>query len=226
MTEDEHGVDQEIRLGLPGVRLEGVLHLGAGEAGLVVFAHGSGSSRNSPRNRRVAHSLHQRGLGTLLFDLLTEEEEQSDAFTRHLRFNIPFLAGRLIGATRWILEEGTVRDVSIGYFGSSTGAAAALMAAAELRDTVRAVVSRGGRPDLAGDALRRVTAPTQLIVGGNDAPVLTLNEEALEMLSCHKVLRVIPGASHLFEEPGALETVADLAAEWFSSHLGPRKRGS
>jgi len=209
----------EIFIPLKGVKLGGELVLPPGASGLVLFAHGSGSSRRSPRNQAVARRLRDGGVGTLLFDLLTAEEEQAEAYTRHLRFNIPFLAERLIGATRWALDHVTPRDVTVGYFGSSTGAAAALVAAAELRDTIGAVVSRGGRPDLAGDALERVTAPTLLIVGGNDTPVIPLNESAYDRLHGEKTLRIVPGASHLFEEPGALETVAEMAAEWFSLRL-------
>jgi pimeloyl-ACP methyl ester carboxylesterase len=185
----------------------------------VLFAHGSGSSRHSPRNQQVARVLRQSRLGTLLFDLLTAEEEQAEAYTRHLRFDIPFLARRLIGATRWVMKQAAARDVKLGYFGSSTGAAAALVAAAELGETISAVVSRGGRPDLAGAALPRVTAPTLLIVGGNDTPVIPLNERAYERLLCEKALRIVPGASHLFEETGALETVAAMATGWFTDYL-------
>src|SRR6185312_2765592 len=159
------------------------------------FAHGSGSSRHSPRNQYVARLLRHDGrVGTLLFDLLTAEEEEAEAYTRHLRFNIPMLAERLVAVTRWVLETVTTRDISVGYFGSSTGAAAALVAAAELRDAVAAVVSRGGRPDLAGDALGHVKAATLLIVGGNDKPVMTLNEEAYYLLHCKRALRIVPGA--------------------------------
>jgi putative phosphoribosyl transferase len=187
--------------------------------GLVIFAHGSGSSRHSPRNQHVARVLREAGLGTLLFDLLTAEEEQAEAHTRHLRFNIPFLADRLVGVTRWALEQMKSRELNTGYFGSSTGAAAALVAAAELSDVIAAVVSRGGRPDLAGDALEGVKAPTLLIVGGKDQEVITLNQEAYRRLRCEKAFRIVPGASHLFEEPGTLEIVAETAAEWFAQHL-------
>src|SRR5262245_57471610 len=195
----------EVLIELKDVSLEGDLILPSEATGLVLFAHGSGSSRHSPRNQFVARELQRAGVGTLLFDLLTAEEERSEAHTRHLRFNIGLLSDRLIGATRWVLDEGTPKDLCIGYFGSSTGAAAGLLAAAELRETVFAVVSRGGRPDLAGDKLRLVTAPVLLIVGGDDQQVLRLNEEAYEKLECEKALRIVPGASHLFEEPGALE---------------------
>jgi pimeloyl-ACP methyl ester carboxylesterase len=163
-------------------------------------------------------------LGTLLFDLLTAEEERSEARSRHLRFNIELLSERLIGATRWLLDLGTSKEFCLGFFGASTGAAAALMAAAALREETQAVVSRGGRPDLAGDALGRVQAPTLLIVGSEDREVIRLNEEAYDRLPCEKALRIIPGATHLFEEPGALEKVADLAADWFASRLVPLAR--
>ena len=211
----------QIIIPVRGVRLEGELHLPDSAIGLVVFAHGSGSSRHSPRNQQVARVLRETGAGTLLFDLLTREEEEAEAQTRHLRFDIPFLADRLVGATRWVLDNETTRDLNVGFFGSSTGAAAALVAAAELGETVVAVVSRGGRPDLAGNALGRVRAPTLLIVGGEDQPVIPLNEAALDRLRCEKALRIVPGATHLFEEPGALELVARMAAEWFADHLQP-----
>ena len=211
----------EVTIPLKGVKLSGELNLPPDALGLVLFAHGSGSSRHSPRNQYVARTLREGRVGTLLFDLLTAEEEQAEAYTRHLRFNIPFLADRLIGATQWAWDCATTRDLSLGYFGSSTGAAAALVAAAELRETISAVVSRGGRPDLAGDSLEHVDAPTLLIAGGNDAVILRLNEEALARLPGQKALRVVPGATHLFEEEGALETVAAMAAEWFANHLHP-----
>ncbi len=204
-----------------GTTLNGELNIPPDALGLVIFAHGSGSSRHSPRNQAVANTLRQVNLGTLLFDLLTADEENAEAYTRHLRFNIPFLAERLIAATRWALDRATIRDINIGYFGSSTGAAAALVAAAQLRETIGAVVSRGGRPDLAGDALAQVMAPTLLVVGKEDAPVIPLNEEAYERLTCEKALRLVPGATHLFEEEGKLELVADMASEWFSNHLHP-----
>lgn len=214
--------DNDIFIALKEVKLEGELNLPPGASSLVLFAHGSGSSRHSPRNQLVARTLRRQGkTATLLFDLLTAEEEQAEAYTRHLRFNIPLLAERLIEVTRWALDNVATRDLNVGYFGSSTGAAAALVAAAELRDSVGAVVSRGGRPDLAGDALGRVAAPTLLIVGGDDKPVITLNEEAYYLLHCERALRIVPGASHLFEEQGALEKVAGMAAEWFDGHLHP-----
>ena len=209
---------------LKDVKLGGELTVPSGALGLVLFAHGSGSSRHSPRNQFVARTLLENKIGILLFDLLTAEEEQAEAYTRHLRFNIPLLTERLIGATRWALDRATARDITVGYFGSSTGAAAALMAAAELGNTIGAVVSRGGRPDLAGDALERVTAPTLLIVGKNDTAVIPLNEQAYERLPCEKALRTVPNASHLFEEPGALEIVASMASEWFANHFYPMKQ--
>ena len=212
----------EIFIPLKEVKLRGELNLPPDASSLVLFAHGSGSSRHSPRNQLVARMLRKEGkIGTLLFDLLTAEEEKAENHTRHLRFNIPLLAERLVEVTRWVLDTVAARDVNVGYFGSSTGAAAALVAAAELRDTVSAVVSRGGRPDLAGDALGHVRAATLLVVGSLDKPVISLNEEAYYMLHCERALRIVPGASHLFEEEGTLEKVASMAAEWFSGHLQP-----
>lgn len=205
-----------------GVALGAALAVPADASGLVVFAHGSGSSRHSPRNQYVARTLRKAGLSTLLFDLLTAEEEQTEAYTRHLRFNIPFLAERLIRVTRWALEQPGSRELSIGYFGSSTGAAAALVAAAEIGDIAGAVVSRGGRPDLAGDALEKIKASTLLLVGGEDGDVIALNEQAYDKLHCEKVLRIIPGATHLFQEPGTLESVAEIASDWFAQHLSQR----
>lgn len=201
------------------IRLAGELAIPAEATGLVLFAHGSGSSRQSPRNQAVARALQQRRLGTLLFDLLTAEEERAEYFTRHLRFDIPMLAQRLISATGWVVEQRETRNLTIGYFGSSTGAAAALVAAGRLEDRICAVVSRGGRPDLAAEALPNVTAPTLLMVGELDDVVIGLNEQALEKLRCAKELTIIPGATHLFEEPGALEEVSRRAGEWFSNHL-------
>ncbi len=212
---------QEVTIPIKGAKLSGELGLPPKALGVVLFAHGSGSSRHSPRNQSVARVLRQAGLGTLLFDLLTPEEERAEAATRHLRFDIAMLAERLVQATRWAMDEGIERDLNIGYFGSSTGAAAALVAAAELGERILAVVSRGGRPDLAGGALDRVRAPTLLLVGAEDRPVIPLNEEAYDRLQCQKALRIIPGATHLFEEPGALERVAQMASEWFAGHLAP-----
>lgn len=205
----------------PGVVLEGELVLPERARGLVLFAHGSGSSRHSPRNRYVAGVLQEGGLATLLFDLLTANEERVDRVTRHLRFDIGLLARRLAGATRWALAQAALADYTLGYFGASTGAAAALIAAAENPRDVAAVVSRGGRPDLAGPALPRVTQPTLLIVGSADMPVIGMNEEALaQMTQPESRLEIVPGASHLFEEPGTLEQAAGLARDWFQKYLG------
>src|SRR6476660_3184968 len=199
--------------------LSGNLTIPDNAIALVLFAHGSGSSRHSPRNQFVARTINRAGLGTLLFDLLTPEEEALDLSTREHRFNISLLAERLVHATKWASQKEETRDLHIGYFGSSTGGAAALVAAAELPQDVGAVVSRGGRPDLAGDALPTVQAPTLLIVGGNDDTVIELNETALNEMRCQVKLEIITGATHLFEEPGALEQVAKLASDWFSLHL-------
>src|SRR5215472_9051300 len=193
--------------------LSGNLTIPENAVALVLFAHGSGSSRHSPRNQFVARTLNDAGLGTLLFDLLTPEEEAIDTYTREHRFNIGLLAERLAHATRWAKEPEQMRDLRIGYFGSSTGGAAALVAAAELPEDVGAVVSRGGRPDLAGAALPRVQAPTLLIVGGNDDIVIDLNEVTRDRMRCEMKLEIIPGATHLFEEPGALKQVAKLASD-------------
>jgi dienelactone hydrolase len=191
--------------------------------GLVLFAHGSGSSRHSPRNQFVARTLNKAGLATLLFDLLTPEEESVDLYTREPRFDIGLLAERLIHATKWAKQQKEITELRVGYFGSSTGGGAALVAAAELPNEVGAVVSRGGRPDLAGAALSKVKAPTLLIVGGEDHVVIELNEQARAQMNCECKIDIVPGATHLFEEPGALEQVAKLASDWFIRHL--RKRG-
>src|SRR2546425_13102319 len=188
-----------------------------GAQGVVLFAHGSGSGRHSPRNQFVARTIREAGVGTLLFDLLTKEEEAVDVQTRHLRFDIGLLAERLVDATYWL--KGDLSHLGIGYFGASTGGGAALVAAAELGEIVGAVVSRGGRPDLAGHALPKVKCPTLLIVGGLDYPVIEMNEQALARLRCEKELKIIPGATHLFEESGTLQEVAGLAADWFRRHL-------
>jgi pimeloyl-ACP methyl ester carboxylesterase len=201
------------------IRLTGDLTVPDGAQGIVLFAHGSGSSRLSPRNRLVAGRLNVARLATLLVDLLTPDEEAIDERTRALRFDIPLLAGRLQVCGEWLQGEATTRKLPVGYFGASTGAAAALIAAAQRPERVRAIVSRGGRADLAGDALPRVAAPTLLIVGADDLVVLDLNRQALESLSVEKRLAIVPGASHLFEEPGTLEQVADLARDWFLAHL-------
>jgi len=211
--------EREVAVTAGAVRLDGSLALPAAARGVVLFAHGSGSSRHSPRNRYVAGALQEGGLATLLIDLLTAEEEEVDLRTRHLRFDIRLLAERLVGATEWLAQQPETRDLRVGYFGASTGGGAALVAAAE-RPAVGAVVSRGGRPDLAGAALPRVRAPTLLIVGGYDEPVIALNEEALAQLRCEKRLEIVPRATHLFEEPGALEAVARLARDWLTRHLG------
>jgi len=210
---------QSVRVPIGPATLEGNLDVPPDASGVVLFAHGSGSSRHSPRNRFVAEMLHARGLATLLVDLLTPEEEVADARRAHLRFDIGLLAERLIRATDWLAEAANTRGLKVGYFGASTGGGAALVAAAERADAVGAVVSRGGRPDLAGPALPRVKAPTLLIVGGNDVPVIGMNEEALAELRCEKRLEIVPGASHLFEEPGTLDEVASLAGRWFRDHL-------
>jgi len=219
-------VEGEVSIPAEGVDLDGELIVPSGALGLVLFAHGSGSSRHSPRNQFVARTLRETGLGTLLFDLLTADEEQSEVETRHLRFNIRFLAERLIAATRWAQARPATSELSFGYFGASTGAGAALVAAASLGNAIRAVVSRGGRPDLAGEALRKVTSSTLLIVGGEVRVVIQLNKQAYEELQCEKDFQLVPGATHLFEEPGALEIVAALATKWFADHLNshPRQR--
>jgi putative phosphoribosyl transferase len=204
-----------------GVRLEGIVSIPQDAKGIVLFVHGSGSSRNSPRNQYVAQTLQEAGLATLLFDLLTPEEEQVDLRTRHLRFDINLLARRTAGVIEWLDLQPYAREFKIGLFGSSTGAAAALIAAAELPEKVEAVVSRGGRPDLAHEALPKVQAPTLLIVGSHDEVVIELNEKALTQMKTgsEKKLVIVPGASHLFEEPGALEYAARLARDWFQVHL-------
>jgi pimeloyl-ACP methyl ester carboxylesterase len=209
------------RIATSGVSLDADLNIPERAAGIVLFAHGSGSSRHSPRNRAVAEAMNARGLATVLVDLLTAEEEQVDAQTRHLRFDIGLLADRLIGIVDWLGEQIDTAPLPVGLFGASTGAAAALVAAAARPDAVRAVVSRGGRPDLAGPALLEVRAPTLLIVGGRDQQVVELNEQARNTMTVLAELRIIPGATHLFEEPGTLEQVAEESTGWFSSWLAP-----
>ena len=199
--------------------LSGNLNVPENADALVLFAHGSGSSRHSPRNQFVARTLNDVGLATLLFDLLTQEEEAIDTQTRELRFSIHLLAERLVHATKWAKQQPHTCDLRIGYFGSSTGGAAALVAAVELPQDIGAVVSRGGRPDLAGETLPKVKAPTLLIVGGNDDIVIELNEQARDRMRCEVKLEIVPGATHLFEEAGALEQVATLASDWFVAHL-------
>jgi len=211
--------DVHIRSG--DVQLRGDLSIPDGAQGVVLFAHGSGSSRHSPRNQFVARTIRDAGVGTLLFDLLTREEETVDMHTAHLRFDIALLAARLIDATYWIKSD--LDYLNVGYFGSSTGGGAALLAAAQLGDTIGAVVSRGGRPDLAGDALPKVQSPTLLIVGSLDYPVIEMNKAALARMQCEKELKIVTGATHLFEEPGTLEQVASLAAEWFQRNLAMAK---
>lgn len=218
MAEREATV-RSVRIPADGAELAGDLVVPAGATALVIFAHGSGSSRFSPRNRFVAGVLSQAGLATLLFDLLTPAEEDLDRYSGRYRFDIPLLATRLEAATVWAKQEPEPADLKVGYFGASTGAAAALIAAANRPGDIGAVVSRGGRPDLAADYLDRVRAPVLLIVGGNDRVVLELNRQALGKLRCEARLEVVPGAGHLFEEPGALERVAELARDWFETHL-------
>ena len=212
----------EVRIPARAVMLEVELQWPPEARSIILFAHGSGSGRLSPRNQSVARTLRGKGLGTLLFDLLTREEEALDQTTGHLRFDIGLLAERLIDATRWMLSATDLRGPAIGYFGASTGAGAALMAAAELGGQISAVVSRGGRPDLAGAALPQVKAPTLLIVGALDEHVIRLNEQALALLRSEKQLQIVPGASHLFEEPGTLAEVARLAGAWFERYLPAR----
>ena len=212
-------IEQSVEI--PPLGLSADLAVPAKAHGVVLFAHGSGSSRHSPRNRFTAGELQNAGFGTLLLDLLTEAEESVDVHTRHLRFDIGLLAGRLIEVTDWLQREPTTRGLWTGYFGASTGAAAALVAAAARPLTVRAVASRGGRPDLASAVLPQVEAPTLLIVGGDDTDVLQLNRDAFDKMRCEKQLAIVPGATHLFEESGAMEQVSDLALNWFQQHLKP-----
>ncbi len=222
MRSDSEGWERDVAMTADHGVVHGTLRIPEGAAGLVLFAHGSGSSRFSPRNRQVAAALGEERLATLLFDLLTEQEERIDAIDARLRFDIDLLARRLGRATDWALADPETRALALGYFGSSTGAAAALVAAAERPHTVQAVVSRGGRPDLAGEALGSVRAPTLLIVGGADVPVIALNRQAMERMTCPVRLEIVPGATHLFEEPHALAAVARLASTWFRVHLPAR----
>lgn len=210
--------EKTVHIEVNAVRLEGALALPVGAQGVVLFAHGSGSSRHSPRNRKVAAGLQQVGLATLLIDLLSAREEDAERLTGHLRFDIPLLAERLIIATDWLVRQPATDKLKVGYFGSSTGAAAALMAAGE-RPEVAAVVSRGGRPDMAGPALARLSTPTLLIVGGDDLGVIDLNRHALAQMPAGAELEVVPGAGHLFEETGALARVTALACDWFLRYL-------
>lgn len=213
-----------VRVAAGGVTLEGNLLLPDAARGVVVFAHGSGSSRFSSRNRYVADVLRGAGLGTFLLDLLTREEEAIDERTRHLRFDIGLLAERLVATVEWLRDRPQTALLPIGYFGASTGGGAALVAAAQIPEQIAAVVSRGGRPDLAGPALPHVTAPTLLIVGGDDVPVIGMNREAYDQMQCERKIEIVPGASHLFEEPGTLEQVARLATDWFVRHFGAAER--
>jgi putative phosphoribosyl transferase len=213
------GESRSVRIPAGEVTLEGDLEVPAGARGVVIFAHGSGSSRKSGRNRAVAAALRESALATLLMDLLTADEEAIDMRTAHLRFDIPMLARRLVSAAEWARAEGSISDLPIGMFGASTGGGAALIAAADRADLVAAVVSRGGRPDLAGEALPRVKAPTLLLVGGRDHTVIELNEQARAQMTAPVELIIVPGATHLFEEPGTLEQVAALARRWFERHL-------
>ena len=212
-------VKEELGIPVGALTLRGDLLVPEDAAGLVIFAHGSGSGRLSPRNQFVAEVIRRRNIGTLLFDLLTEEEESVDIYTRHLRFDISLLAERLVAVAKWTAQQQDTDGLSKGFFGASTGAGGALVAAAEIGSGIRAVVSRGGRPDLAGDALGRVETPVLLIVGGHDEPVIEMNQEAYEKLQSVKEIKIVPGASHLFEEPGTLETAAQLAADWFEKYL-------
>lgn len=211
--------EQVVLVPAGGVQLEGNLVVPPDATGVVLFAHGSGSSRHSARNQFVARRLQSDRLATLLIDLLTPEEERVDEVTRHLRFDIQLLADRLNAAIDWLSERAETHALRVGLFGASTGGGAALVAAASDPERVGAVVSRGGRPDLAGDALQFVRAPTLLIVGSNDVPVIALNESAMQQMRTEVKLEIVPGASHLFEEPGTLERVAELASDWFGRHL-------
>ena len=212
----------QVRAG--NVTLEGDLTIPPGSKALILFAHGSGSSRHSPRNRYVANVLQQDGMGTLLIDLLSVAEENVDAYTMHLRFNIGLLAQRLEGITDWLSHNESTKHLNLGYFGASTGAAAALVAACKYHTVVKAIVSRGGRPDLSGSSLPQVKAPTLLIVGGEDTDVIELNKQAQRQMRAECKLEIVPGATHLFEEPGKLEQVARLASDWFLQHLTRKKQ--
>jgi dienelactone hydrolase len=225
-TRDTASEPQEIAIAVPGGRLSGALAMPANAKGIVLFAHGSGSSRHSPRNRYVAEILQQAGLATLLMDLLNRDEDAIDQYTREFRFDIGLLSDRLTGAVDWLARNPETRGLPIGLFGASTGAAAALRAAAVRPDLVRAVVSRGGRPDLAGEALARVQAPTLLIVGAEDVHVIPLNESARRQLHAPAQLMLVPGATHLFEEPGTLAAASRLARDWFLEHVVPISSGA
>jgi dienelactone hydrolase len=218
-VEEKAGTSREVMISVDSISLPGELSVPGRAEGLVLFAHGCGSSRHSPRNQYVAQVIREAGVGTLLFDLLTREEERIDLQTQRLRFYVDLLARRLVGATKWVKKHKEMAPLRIGYFGASAGGGAALVAAAEMGDEIGAVVSRGGRPDMAGEALPRVVSPTMLIVGGSDGVIIRLNEEARGKLQCVKELKIVPGATHMFEEPGKLEEVARLTADWFQRHL-------
>jgi dienelactone hydrolase len=226
MDETRGTAELDVRVAAGGMTLDGTLTVPPEPPGVVLFAHGSGSSRHSPRNRFVAGYLHESGLATLLMDLLTPEEEAIDARTRQIRFDIELLAERLVGAIDWLAGYENTRGLPVGLFGASTGGGAALVAAAVRPDQTAAVVSRGGRPDLAGDALPEVRAPTLLIVGGDDEPVIQLNRRAMARMQAPVTLEIVPGATHLFEEPGTLEPVAELARDWLARHLVPARARS
>lgn len=214
--------EEVVRIPVGKATIEGNMVVPQGAIGIVLFAHGSGSGRFSPRNQYVARVLNEAGIATLLIDLLTREEEEIDTRTRQLRFDIGLLAQRLIAATEWLKKNPTSKNLAVGYFGASTGAAAALIAAANLPEDVRVVVSRGGRPDLALDYLQKVKSPVLFIVGGRDTVVIDLNKKAMKHLQSEKRFEIVPEATHLFEEPGKLEEVAQLAADWFSKHFRSR----
>lgn len=219
MIEKKLGLSRELEIEMGKIKLGAFLNVPPDAKSIVLFAHGSGSGRHSPRNQHVAKYLQDENIATLLLDLLTPSEEAEDNMTRQLRFNIPFLAKRLIDATSWVSNYKETHHLTAGFFGASTGAAAALIAAADLGDKIKAVVSRGGRPDLAGNSLSHVLAPTLLIVGGDDFGVVELNQKAFELLTCKKRIEIVPGATHLFEERGALDHVCRLASNWFSNYL-------
>ena len=211
----------QIKLAVDKVEVEGILSVPTDVHGLVLFAHGSGSTHRSPRNRMVADTLNEGGLATLLVDLLTPDEQQVDFQTARLRFDIPFLGGRLTDIADWVNDQAELHRLPLGLFGASTGAAAALLTAVDRPDMVRAVVSRGGRPDLASEAIEQVRSPVLLIVGGSDSAVIELNKRAMAKMRCAHQLKIVPGATHLFEEPGTLEQVAKLANDWFGRWLAP-----
>ena len=211
--------NRSVKVQVDAIQLDGIFSIPPDPKGVVLFAHGSGSTHNSKRNQMVASFLQEESIATLLFDLLTPEEEKEDSLTRELRFNIPLLSHRLLEATRWVATQEEVANLNMGFFGASTGAAAALIAASELGQRVKAVVSRGGRPDLAGQSLQRIQTPVLLIVGSEDHGVIEINERTFDLLECKKKIEFVKGATHLFEEPGALEEVGRMAATWFNNFL-------